>query len=264
MIVSCPHCQVRLRVRPTICSGTAVICRCPKCSNKFKTKQLESAVKVFIAHEDKLVCRQLSERLSWLNIQPDICRTSAECLDGFTSGDSVLLLDVAFEGGFPFRLIETLKKRGGEQHRIILLPSVYNRTAYKKRPESLYGADAYLELHHIGDRLLPLLAEQFPALAERCSSVASLRSWGDERAVKELGLAEQASELARLLVADILLYHQDRFRTGLENDDLAGCFQEQLAEGRQLLMERLPQAENLADDFIQQAFLNACEDYANA
>ena len=212
-----------------------------------------------------MVCRQISDRLSWLDIQPDICRNSAECFDGLTSGASVLLLDVAFEGGFPFRLIDTLKKRGGEQYKIILLPSIYNRTAYKKRPESLYGADAYLELHHIGDRLLPLLAEHFPVLAEQCSRVTDpLRSQGNERAVKELDLAGQASELARLLVADILLYHQDRFRGGLENDDLAGYFQEQLAEGRQLLMKRLPQAEFLAEDFIQQAFLNACEDYANA
>lgn len=264
MIVSCPYCRVRLRSHPTAYFGSAVICRCPKCSKKFKIKQLSPAVKVLIAHEDEWVYRQLSERLAWLNIQPDICRNSEECLDGLTPGNSALLLDVAFEGGFPFRLIETIKKRGTGQHKIILLPSVYNRTAYKKRPESLYGADAYLELHHIGDRLLPLLAEQFPALAGHCRAVAPLRSEGNERAVKLVEVAEQARELAKLLVADILLYHQDRLQAGRESGELAAAFREQLAEGRQMLSKRLPQVEErLAGDFIQQAFAAACEDYAN-
>lgn len=252
-----------MRSHPNACFGSAVICRCPKCSKKFKINRLSPVLKVLIAHDDEWVFRQFSERLAWLDIEPELCSSSEACLNGLASGDSVLLLDVAFEGRFPFRLIETIKKRGRENHKIILLPSVYNRTAYKKRPESLYGADAYLELHHIGDRFLPLLADAFPALAERCHAVAPLQSRGDERPVTLPGIAERASELARLLVADILLYHQDRLRSGCESGDLTGVFYEQLAEGRQILAKRLPQVESLADDFIQQAFSAACDDYAN-
>ncbi len=37
---------------------------------------------------------------------------------------------------------------------MVLVASVYNRTGYKRRPTSLYGADDYVEQHHIPDALV--------------------------------------------------------------------------------------------------------------
>ena len=38
------------------------------------------------------------------------------------------------------------------RHGVVLVASIYNRTGYKRRPTSLYGADDYVEQHHIPDR----------------------------------------------------------------------------------------------------------------
>ena len=41
---------------------------------------------------------------------------------------------------------------------VILIASVFNKTAYKRTPHSLYGADDYVEQHHIPDMLPVKLA----------------------------------------------------------------------------------------------------------
>ena len=65
-----------------------------------------------------------------------------------------LVLDVALGGVPAFQVIDRVKN--GERTsnvKVILIASVYTKTAYKRRPSSLYGADDYVEQHHIPDKL---------------------------------------------------------------------------------------------------------------
>jgi CheY-like chemotaxis protein len=68
-----------------------------------------------------------------------------------------LVLDVALPEVHAYQLVEEIK-RGSPTLRILLVASIYNRTGYKRRPTSLYGADDYVEQHHIPDALLGKLA----------------------------------------------------------------------------------------------------------
>lgn len=262
MLVRCPNCQVLLRSTKVSPAGQLLVL-CPGCKMKFKVRSHKSKLQVFIAHEDKEICQQLTARVSQLGCDAIICHDSADII-GRLQADCccVLLLDVAFNGTFPFQLIDKISASDNEQHRVVLLPSVYNHTAYKKRPESLYGADAYLELHHIGDRLLPLLAELFPALAHQFAAVVPVCTDGDERSLQSDDLAGQANTLAKLLVADIILYHQDQLEQGIASGQLERLFADQLAEGRRLLTVRLPAVADSPVDFIQQAFDAACQSYS--
>ena len=45
-------------------------------------------------------------------------------------------------------------RRRAPTTRVVLVASIYNRTGYKRRPTSLYGADDYVEQHHIPDALV--------------------------------------------------------------------------------------------------------------
>ena len=74
----------------------------------------------------------------------------------------VMIVDVGLTGIYGFELCERLK--GDPETRsikIILLSSVYGLTAYKRSPVTLYGADDYIEKHHIPDKLLPKLMQLF-------------------------------------------------------------------------------------------------------
>lgn len=265
MLIECPHCHVRLRFKKTAYVSRSIVVRCPGCQSKFKVAINAPAFSALLAHEDSAICRQLQERLAFLGGMVTVCRDEEDIFRHLQQDlSSVLLLDVAFAGGFPFQLLEKIKAAGNDLHKIVLLSSVYNRTAYKKQPDSLYGADAYLELHHIGDRLLPLLGELFPGLFERLARISPACHAGSERALQQEDLVAQAGRLAKLLVADIVLYHRERLEQGLESDQLVDIFSEQLAEGRRLLFSRLPAAVDLPVDFVQQAFVAVCQSYSHS
>ena len=69
---------------------------------------------------------------------------------------SALVLDVAVGGRLAYEVVEEARKHAST--RVVLIASIYNRTGYKRRPTSLYGADDYVEQHHIPDALVPKLS----------------------------------------------------------------------------------------------------------
>jgi DNA-binding response OmpR family regulator len=94
---------------------------------------------------------------------------------------------------------------------VVLVASVYRKTSYKRRPARLYGADDYVELHHVGDQLpqklrrhLHLTDEVAPAEAREAARV-ELREEGDSRMQPD-----DSARLASLIVADMVLYNGDR------------------------------------------------------
>jgi CheY-like chemotaxis protein len=93
---------------------------------------------------------------------------------------------------------------------VVLVASVYRRTSYKRRPTRLYGADDYVEIHHLCDALPAKLREHLrlpasePALAAQDEAREQLRIEGDQRLSPTDG-----PRLASLIVADLILYNGD-------------------------------------------------------
>jgi CheY-like chemotaxis protein len=147
--------------------------------------------------------------------------------------------------------------------RTILVASVYNRTGYKRRPTSLYGADDYIEQHHIPDQLLLKIAKLLPETrAPRIgppdpTEGAEIRRAGEGRlrirfATREEGI-QRAERLARLIVSDIALYNEDALDEGIRRGDLANRLREDLEEGRLLFDLRVPEEIRKGRDFIAEA-----------
>ncbi|WP_318258784.1 response regulator [Geobacter anodireducens] len=66
----------------------------------------------------------------------------------------VAILDAALPGMFAFEICEAVKGSPATADiKIILIASIYDKAKYKRAPESLHGADDYLEKHHIPDEL---------------------------------------------------------------------------------------------------------------
>lgn len=250
MIIVCPECQKKLRINAAMYAGKNLSLTCRHCRQTFPCL-IHLTTKILVAHGEPEVCQTVL----------DVCRQDAgeilTCRDADMfrqilghQSFSVLLLDVALPGAFPFQLVDEIR-RSGKPIKIILLPSVYNRTAYKRRPLSLYGADGYLELHHLPDRLIPLLYELVPDLALKSRPYYAMSVEGKERPLPAHADAQQqAEELSRLLVADIALYHQEQIDLGIENLDLAERLAPQLAEGRRMLGCRIPQVELDRQDYL--------------
>lgn len=120
-----------------------------------------------------------------------------------------LVVDVALPGAAGFELTAPAREAGVAV--VILVASVFRRTSYKRQPQRLYGADDYVEIHHLGDHLPQRLRErlglgvsELPAETLR-EVVELLHASGDARLVEET-----PESLASLIVADLLLYNGDR------------------------------------------------------
>ena len=70
----------------------------------------------------------------------------------------VVLLDVALPSMYGFEVCDAVRKNPDiSSVKLILIASIYDKTRYKRSPNSLYGADDYIEKHHIPDLLATMI-----------------------------------------------------------------------------------------------------------
>jgi len=177
MIVVCA-CGAKLKVSDEKITAAGVKIKCPKCGVLHLVKNPEppivapradgllmpwfasstpSTVKplVLIAHDSKVVADMIDQVVS------DAGYGTAHAPDGLDAlrkatdlKPQVMIVDVGLTGVYGFELCERLKGDPDTRDiKIILLSSVYGLTAYKRSPVTLYGADDYIEKHHIPDKL---------------------------------------------------------------------------------------------------------------
>ena len=70
----------------------------------------------------------------------------------------VVLLDVALPSMYGFEVCEAVRNNPEiATVKLILIASIYDKTRYKRSPNSFYGADDYIEKHHIPDSLATMI-----------------------------------------------------------------------------------------------------------
>jgi response regulator RpfG family c-di-GMP phosphodiesterase len=172
------------------------------------------------------------------------------------------VVDVAVTDVVVVDLIDRLRELTGlSELKVLLLASVFNKTAYKRRPTRLYGADDYIELHHIPDMLGGKLSKllglpEVVGIAELLQRRRQILSDVDKR--MELGGAERIDAMAHAVVSDIALYHQDEFERAVRGE-LASELEQSLAEGRRLLADFADPEELAGRDAVLEAFENYIE-----
>jgi len=169
---------------------------------------------------------------------------------------AVLVCDVALPGVLGYQLCEEVAELGLPT-RVVLIASVYSKTAYKRRPTSLYGAADYVEQHHIVDQLGPkldalLAGQSLPVRRRQVSDTGEQRAEAI-RVAGEARLAfryrnrregeERARSLARLLIADMMLYAGDevaRWRAAGAPGEQPEALVADIQEARRLYLLRVP------------------------
>ena len=174
MIVSC-DCGARLKIDETKITGRRAKIRCPRCGNVLPLNQpmtaspaptvkkaaqpqsSSSGILVLVAHDSEVVRYMVAGVLTEAGFRVEVVSNGVDVLTKATElRPQGLVLDVGLPGVYGFELCERLKGNPVTKDiKIILLSSVYDRRRYKRTPDSLYGADDYIEKHHIQD-LLPV------------------------------------------------------------------------------------------------------------
>jgi CheY-like chemotaxis protein len=185
---------------------------------------------------------------------------------------AALVIDVAVGGVHAYAVVEEVRRRGLST-RVVLVASIYNRTSYKRKPTSLYGADDYVEQHHIPDSLVEKLARLIgpppsgsisPPPHQETPEGQVIRDAAQHRLEDPSWLQVQRAErLARLIVADIALYNAE----ALDAEDiheLDARLRSDLEEGRLLFDLRVPLEVRRKRDFIGEALAALVEERQRA
>jgi predicted Zn finger-like uncharacterized protein len=187
MIAPC-ECGAKLKIDDAKIPDKGVKVRCPRCGNvlhvrrsvsappsapqpkSFIPGEMNAAPLVLIAHDSEVVRNTVTDVLINSGFRADSAADGVEALKKATEDlPQALVLDVGLPGIYGFELCERLKDDPATKGiKIILLSSVYDMRRYKRTPANLYGADDYIEKHHIPD-FLPsklrklIFPEQFAA-----------------------------------------------------------------------------------------------------
>jgi predicted Zn finger-like uncharacterized protein len=288
MFISCPSCRTRFRVDEQKVSGSGVKLRCSRCSSVFRLDAEKSAnsgrLSVLVAHESAEFCTAVQKVLAPEPFDVISCHDGKEALElTFRFRPDVVLLNVALPTLYGFQVCEAL--RGDERTngvKIILLAAIYDKTKYKRSPQSLYGADDYIEQHHIPDSLAPMIyrlasgAKEVESVngtleteKEIDTSAASVttKEAKDQDNVREELKANQpaggrdltdedfksARQLARSIVSDISLYREAELEEGVRTGNIDECLGIEIRDGRAIFESRLPEAASYPVDFFEEA-----------
>jgi predicted Zn finger-like uncharacterized protein len=310
MLIVCPGCKTKFSFDENKVGAEGVKLRCSKCSAIFRVVRKaapqapaarpEAAVprptpriKVVVANESPAFCKAVSKVL--VNEPFDVMTFN----DGREAHDAIMqlrpdvvLLDVALPSMYGFEVCEAIRKNPAmAMVKVILIASIYDKTRYKRSPQSLYGADDYIEKHHIPDALAAMvyrlvsgqkpveaLADARPAADEEVQAAPQQLS-RQEKAAQEMTRQElkrdeeretslptaptvpelpeahvKARRLARIIVSDIILYNQGKVEEGVRNGTFYQLLADDIGEGRALYQRRVAAEIRNATSYLEDAF----------
>jgi predicted Zn finger-like uncharacterized protein len=172
MIAPC-ECGAKLKIDDAKIPDKGIRVRCPRCGNVLSVRRPASAAPVsparnrvstgmpasapliLIAHDSDVIRKMISDVLIDGGFRVD---TAADGVEALRKANNArphgMVLDVGLPGIYGFELCERLKGSPETKGiKIVLLSSVYDMRRYKRTPANLYGADDYIEKHHIPDFL---------------------------------------------------------------------------------------------------------------
>ena len=237
-------------------------------------------IRVVIANESLPFCEAVRKILADEPFDLFVCTDGKEALETVERVcPDLLLLDVALPTMFGFEVCERVRQNPALSGvKIVLIASIYDKTRYKRSPNSLYGADDYLEKHHIPDSLIPMiyrlvsgsaplpttpsseeLALQEKSRTEIRQAEVSQTQGGQEalQGSRQTELSEaqlKARRLARIIVSDISLYSQAKVEQGVREGNFYAVLADDIREGELLYRQRVSESVRETSSYLTDAF----------
>jgi predicted Zn finger-like uncharacterized protein len=288
-VVSCPHCRRSYRLPPNRPIPAGASLRCTACGHVFPLAVPVAAppgpegLRVLVASDGGEVGGIITEVLREGGYAPRLVQEGAEAWRQIQEWQPrATVLDVGLPGVPVFEICDRVRQ--DPRHSglaIILLASVYEQTRYKRSPTSLYGADDYIEKHHLRDSLVDKVARHIAGRSESGASPSPSRREEEDRKGKRMPTPEEAQKdeqalvreekygssgpvadprheklkrFARIIVSDIALYNQEAMEEGIRGGNLAELLENEIKEGRRLYQTRLSAEAGVEKDYFRQAF----------
>jgi len=208
---------------------------------------------VLVAHERPVIAQAIARVLAAQGLRVQVRGDGPGVAEALKGGAwDALILDVALPGAALHELIELA--RAGlalPVKAVILVASVFRRSSYKRKPQRLYGADDYVEVHELGAQLpaklwrhLAVDPASLPGMVEAEAVLADLQDDAEDAGPAPAG------RLAGLLVADLVLHGGDRLADADTLDELRDAFAPELAAARATLHAVLGPVPGEADPIV--------------
>ncbi len=292
MVVVCPKCKTRLKVDETKLSPQGSRFKCPKCSTVLAIKkpavQEKKSLdhkKILLAHSSASVVENIKNLLVGegytVVVSPDGIDAMVRALKELPAFG---IIEVALPKIYGFEVCKKLKSRPEtKEMKLILVPSIYDKTKYRREPVSLYGADDYIEEHDLSVRLIeainriksgapaesekteiqsqpqpttPKAPEQRPAEKPIIEKPVSPVPGPAAVDVKSDESIEKARRLSRTIINDIYLYNSAKVDEAVRRGDFYAVFGAEVKEGFKLYENRIPQETRKKADFYREAIDN--------
>ncbi len=282
VVVICPKCKVRLKVDESKLPAGGSKFKCPKCSAVLMVKrpvaQGEAALdsrNILVAHSNPDTLRTV---VSILRDHGYNVVTAANGIDVMVKAlkeyPFLIIVEVALPKIYGFEICKRLKMRAETKGmKFILVPSIYDKTKYRREPVSFYGADDYIEEHDLATQLIDKIeklkgkgeekAETPPQPEAERNRVAAPETKAEAPANAPAPVSaaaderiERARRLARTIINDIYLYNSAKLDDAVRNDNFYAVFASELKEGKKLYDQRILPEVRVIGDFFKEAVDN--------
>ncbi len=259
MIVSCPRCKTKFNIGDARVPPEGMKLKCSRCRGIFVIKRRPAPVhskgkrvRILVAHESETFCLRVGKILEATNFEVITAADGIEAMSKLKEHHpQLILIDVALPEVFGFEFCDLIRRDERLRDiKIILVASVYDKTRFRREPESLYGADDYVEMHLIPRILIPKInrllaaketAPEGPQPPEEARAIFAEEPGRPKRAepareeepeTEEAEEHEKAKRLARIIVSDIVLYNKDLIEKGIREGSFYKLLEKDIEERR--------------------------------
>jgi predicted Zn finger-like uncharacterized protein len=289
VVVVCPKCKMRLKVDETKIKAEGSRFKCPKCRAILLVKKpaaLRKAAlpkkaldknKILVAHSNADIANEITSILTQHGYLTVISRDGIDAMIKATKELPFLsLVEVGLPKIFGFEVCKRLKQRAEtKEMKFILIGAVYDQRRYTREPESLHGADEYVDEQRISELLVEKVNSikgikpetkveekvEKPPEKPRVEKPEQKAEPETKPEVKTFTAAagdkvERARRLARAIVSDIYLYNTAKADESIINDTFYSVFDSEIKEGLKLFKNRISDEVRAQGDYFKEAIDN--------
>jgi len=178
----CPYCHSRIKVKWKMEMELAADEPAENKASGIVESRKPKGIKILVAVDGEATQDVMKEVLVGVGYEVLLASNGQEALSILEKEHPIVAyLDVALPQVLGFEVCEIIKKSQRlKSTKVILVSAIYDKTRYKRAPTSLYGADDYIERHHIQDGLLEKLDKLMNSKEKTSESLAESSIAGTE------------------------------------------------------------------------------------